>query len=442
MTSLKTRQILGWTALIITSLIPLFLWIFLGSGIGEFTDYGSATHSLGELFGLVGMTMFALTFVLSTRVRWIEDIFGGLDKVYIVHGILGGTALILILFHPIFLVLKFIPRNISLAAQYILPSTYWSVNFGILALLGMIILIYITLFTRMKYHRWKFTHEFLGVMFALAVLHIFLVRDSIALDNIFTGYYAYAIAVSVIGLSSFVYSLFLKDRLIKNAVYKIEKIKQTKNFFEIELMPEHKPLRYNSGQFVFVRFYNEHLSKEPHPFSIASKSNAEKIKIVVKKLGDFTERLAHLKEGDKVSIEGPYGKFNVHTSKSRDQVWIAAGIGIVPFIGLAEDLKDNSRRKNNKQKIDLYYLAKDPEDFVGHETFSELAKIYPNFRFLPWESGRRGRFDFENIKKLSGLKNKEFLMCGPTRFKEELFANLIKSGIKKTHIHEEIFDFR
>ncbi len=441
--NLKTRQFIGWAAIIIISLIPAFLWFRFGPGLADFRSYGNIVHSFGELFGLVGMTMFALTFVLSTRIKFIENIFGGLDKVYVVHGILGGTALLLILFHPIFLVMKFIPSNIKLAAIYLMPSSYWSVDFGILALLGLIVLVYITLFVKMRYHKWKFTHEFLGAVFILAVLHIFLVRGTVSSDYIFHGYYIYATAVSVLGIGAFCYSLFLKKRFIKNAVYSVSKIKQTQNFLEIDLTPEHKPLHYNSGQFIFVRFYNENLSDEPHPFSIASRSDSEVIRIIVKKLGDFTERLTHLKIGDKVSIEGPYGKFNVHTSKNRDQIWIAAGVGVVPFIGLAEDLLEHATKRSEKQRINLYYAAKNAEDFIGHETFTELARVFPNFKFILWESSKKGRLTLESIKNIEGeIKNKEFLMCGPAKFKEDIFTNLINLGVEKSHIHEEIFDFR
>ena len=290
----RTKAFLGWLVIIILALIPAFLWFEFGTGISEFNDYGFSVHSLGELFGLVGMALFALTFVLSARLRFIEDIFGGLDKVYVVHGILGGTALILILFHPIFLVLKFIPSNVIQAAIYLLPSNYWSINFGIIAILGLIILVYITLFTKMRYHRWKFTHEFLGLVFIFAVLHTFLVRGTVSSDFIFNGYYIYVAVVSAIGLGAFSYSLLLKDRILKAAPYIISDIKKTGNMIILELTPEHKPLNYKAGQAVFIRFYNEKLSKESHPFSIASKTGESAIKIVIKKLGDFTERLEHL----------------------------------------------------------------------------------------------------------------------------------------------------
>jgi len=431
---------LGWIALLLISLFPVYLIFHYGSGTESLTNYASTTHFLGEIFGLVGMTMFALTFILSTRIKWLEDIFGGLDKVYITHAILGGTALIMILAHPIFLVLKFIPVDIDLAAKYILPSSYWSVNFGIIALVGMIALIFITLFTKMKYHRWKFTHEFLGLMFIFAVLHIFLVRGSISQDNIFNGYYIYAGIVSFIGLFGFSYSLFIKNRLFKNAVYKVKSINQKKDVFKIVISPEHKPILYKAGQFIFVRFYNENISKEAHPFSIASKTDDDNITIVAKMLGDYTNKLGNLKNGDKVSVEGPYGKFNYKRFSDSNQVWVAGGIGITPFIGMVQDVVNDNSFKGT---VTLFYSVKSEEELIGDAMFKELSQESNKFAYIPWITSTNGRINIQKIFELSGrFRNKHFFLCGPTRFKESIINSLIKNGSSKRYIHEEVFDFR
>ncbi len=428
----KIKKNLGWTVLLLVSFIPAFLWFFIGNGkIQLFTD---PVHSLGQIFGLVGMTMFALTFVLSMRLRFIEDVFGGLDKVYAVHGILGGTSLMMILFHPIFLVLNFFPNQINIAMKYLLPSSNWPVNFGLIALLGMILLIFITLFTKIKYNKWKFSHEFLGLVFIFAAIHIFLVRGSVSIDNIFPGYYLYATIVSVIGIGAFVYSLFLRKK--KSLVYVIESINEKGDCFDIYMTPKVKPLLYKSGQFIFARFYSRGLPREAHPFSIASKSNSNKLNIAVKKLGDFTKEIGKISVGDEVLIEGPYGRFN--SGKGKDQIWIAAGIGITPFIGMAADLENS----DSKNKIDLYYISRS-RDFIKEEIFSEIPRKNKSFRFIKWESDIKGRISAEDIKKISGkLDDKEFFICGPEKFKEDFISKLVESGIKPEEIHWEEFELR
>lgn len=70
------------------------------------TGYEQITYTIGIVSGLISYTMLALTFVLAGRFRRIENLFGGLDKMYIVHAIVGSGAFVLMLMHPIFLVLK------------------------------------------------------------------------------------------------------------------------------------------------------------------------------------------------------------------------------------------------------------------------------------------------------------------------------------------------
>ena len=437
----KTRAFIVWAGIIAISLLPVLLWGTLGPGFSQaFSSYAHFTHDFGVLFGLIGMTMFALTFVFSTKWGFIENLVGGLDKSYLVHGVLGGTALITIMAHPIFLVLRFIPHQMSTAAKYILPSAhFWNVNFGIIALTGFIVLIFMTLFMRLKYQKWKFSHEFLGGVFILAVLHTLTIRNGVAQGNIFTGYMTYIIIISTLGLVSFFYSLFFHRRPSKNFMYQVKDIKKMADYFEITMSPKGKELDYSAGQFIFLRFFNRKLSKEFHPFSIASKSNAKNIVIVVKKLGDYTKKLDHLEVGDDVSIRGPHGKFSYKLYSKEKQVWIAAGVGITPFLGMAQDVMCDN---NFSGSVDLFYSVQSEQSLLGKEIF-ERANHSGKFNFYPWFSDKNGRINGEIIfEKVKRDKNKHFFICGSSKFKEDIIKTLLENEVSKNNIHEEAFDFK
>lgn len=432
---MKHKKTIGFTILLAISFLPIIPWYFLGPK--NLSGYANLTHSIGQLTGLIGMTMFALTFILSTRMRFIENMFDGLDKVYVVHKILGATSLILILFHPLFLVLKYVPSNMELAAKYLLPFDALAVDLGILALLLMIILIFISFYFRIRYQIWKFSHEFLGLAFIFALLHIILVRGFVSRDYIFQGYYVYVIIVGIIGLSGFIYSLIIKRRLNRHE-YKVYDVALKNDVYDITMSPVSHTMKYKSGQFIFLRFYSKKLSKEPHPFSIASSSNNPKVRVVVKNLGDYTSRLNEVKKGDKVLIEGPYGRFN-YARNHADQVWVAGGIGITPFIGMAEDLKG----KKNKNQITLFYSVRQKEDFVALEEFRAIQKSTDTFKIIPWVTSEQGRLTTENLMKEAGkLKNKEFYLCGPKEFKNALTNALIQQGVSKSKIYSEEFEFK
>jgi predicted ferric reductase len=435
---MKYKKLLFWFVILLLAIIPVFLLISNSSG--KFSDYGSTSHTLGQIAGLIGMTLFAITFILSTRMKFIEDAFGGLDKVYRIHSIIGGTALILILLHPLLLVFKFIPESINLAAKYLLPSSYWSVNFGIIALAGMILLLCFTLYFGMKYNKWKFSHRFLGIVFILAVLHIFLVRGSVSQDDIFNGYYVYVAIVSLIGLGGFTYSTLFRDKIASHAIYKIKSLnKLGENVYEIILSPKDKQLKYKAGQFVFVRFNNKKLGDEPHPFSIASTSNNPLMKIIIKGLGDFTNQLSDLNVGEEVNVEGPYGRFN-YEKGGKEQIWVAGGIGITPFIGMSEEIANNP---NLGKKVELYYTAKTLKDLVYIKEFRGFESRSNNFKVIPWISNEKGFLKLENIARISkDLNNKEFFICGPQTLKDCITNDLIILGISKDKIHQEDFGFK
>jgi len=391
---MKLKIILTWIGIIIIGMIPILLLLAFGP-----KDYSSMTHTLGQISGLVGMTFFALTFIFSTRARWIEDLFDGLDKVYPVHAFLGSLSFVLLLLHPLLLVMKYIPENVRLAAKYLLPGGLISVDFGIFALAGMIILLVVTFYSQLRYNQWKFSHEFLGLFFILAVLHVFLVRATVARDYIFSGYYVYVAIVSVIGLGGFAYSL-LRTR-IKGKRYRIAKIKSMGDTQEITLEPKDAAngISFNSGQFVFVKFYCRGISSESHPFSISSPSGTGSIRITVKNLGDFTCQLGRLSEGNKVIVEGPYGRF--HQKKDSkdntknlysDEIWIAGGVGVTPFLGLAEDFKDSK-----SGHVDLYYTVKSKEEFVHLKELQDIAKYNAAFRVFPWASNEQGYLTLDEI---------------------------------------------
>ncbi|MGV8171702.1 MAG: ferredoxin reductase family protein [Candidatus Woesearchaeota archaeon] len=423
---MKTKTLIAWTVIIVISLIPAALLHIFGP-----RDYTSIAHTIGQIAGLVGMTMFALSFVLSTRLRFIEYLFDGLDKVYPVHSVLGATSLILLLMHPIFLVMTYIPNNIKLAAKYLLPGGLISVDFGIFALLGMIILLIITLYSKWKYHVWKFSHEFLGVAFILAVIHVLLVRDSVARDNIFNGYLIYAAIVSIIGITAFVYSFLLRTNFL-GVKYKIKKITIMNECYEIILTPNNKGIHFKSGQFIFVKFHNAKIGKESHPFSIASASGNNDIRIIVKNLGDYTSNLKELRVGNMVVVEGPYGKF--HADDYTDEVWVAGGIGITPFLGLAQDFKDGN--------VHLFYSVKSSREFICLKELQDIAKTNNNFKIYPWTTTEQGYLTAEEIAKKINLKNKKFYLCGPVSLKIALRKALISKGISKNNIHDERFAFK
>src|SRR3989344_2009552 len=152
------------------AIIPLLLWLPYSS----FKDIKSISLSLGQAFALSGAVLFSINFVLSGRFRFLEPFFGGLNRIYIIHHLIGAIAFILLLYHPVFVALFYLPISVLAAAKILFSNiSNLPVFLGMISLFIMIIVLVITFFTHLPYQIWKFIHKFLGLSLLLATLHIF-----------------------------------------------------------------------------------------------------------------------------------------------------------------------------------------------------------------------------------------------------------------------------
>jgi predicted ferric reductase len=100
----------------------------------------------------------------------MESIFGGLDKIYKAHHLLGQITFLVIFFHPLFLILRSI-YNFDLILLYIIPGKNMPYTYGIISFLLLIILLVLTLILRLPYKIWHLSHKFMGITLILATWH-------------------------------------------------------------------------------------------------------------------------------------------------------------------------------------------------------------------------------------------------------------------------------
>jgi len=427
------RKNTGWLAILVLSLLPVARWAVMLPLEYRFSNASSALTSLGQVTGLVGMAMFSINLILSGRMRFLDRYFSGLNKVYSYHHVIGAVSFSLLLFHPLFLAARLIPFSLRSAALFLLPSQNWAANFGIIALSSMMILMILTFFVKLKYHVWKFSHKFMVAVFAFALLHSFYATSDISRD---LSLRFYILGLGVAGLSVGFYKSFLSKYFNNYHKYEITKLSQLgPGVLEVEMASREKAIDFEPGQFVFVSFKSSGVDAEVHPFSISSGTRGN-LKLVIKSLGDFTAKLGNLKTGDHATIEGPFGKFSCKEAANKNQIWIAGGIGITPFLSMARSPEDGGR------KIDLYYCTKNKEEAVLAEELAKIGSANKNFRMMLWLSNDRGFITGADILRLSGnLDDKDIFLCGPPVFMESLRKQFLQMGVKDGRIHWEKFNF-
>lgn len=419
--------------IVILSAIPVIIWAFMAPFASRFADLNSITTSIGQILGLVGMALFSINLILAGRFKWLDKYFKGLDKVYANHSKIGAISFSMILFHPLLLVVKYLAISTQEAAFFFVPFTNMPITWGIIALLIMIILIIFTFYIKLKYNTWKVSHYYMKLAFFFAVIHTFTISSDISRNDFLRYYILFLVIIAaVVSIRKVVY-----DKLsIKKFKYKVVGVKVlNQDILEIEMEALKKKMIFTSGQFAFFSFLSLGVTGESHPFSISSSTKENNLKITVKNLGDFTSTLKNLKQNDIVKVDGPYGNFSYSNVNSKNQIWIAGGIGITPFYSMAMSL-------DGGYKVDLYYSVKENKEAVYVKEFIDLSQKNSNFRFKLWSAKDRGYINGESVVNLSsGLVGKEIFLCGPSVFMESLKDQFLKLGVDINNIHYENFNF-
>ena len=149
----------------------LLLWLICKWAYHDWFDDGF--KYVAKAASLSATTLMCWCVVLSARFRVVEDLFGGLDKVYQIHKRLGKTLCVVIALHPLFLAahrLPDLPAFLSYFAPELNVADSYSVgkDIGIAVLIALYALVGISLRLIMRYDVWKRLHEYLGPVLILA----------------------------------------------------------------------------------------------------------------------------------------------------------------------------------------------------------------------------------------------------------------------------------
>jgi len=419
------KKKIGFWVTPILFITTVILWLFWGpenNGSENFTS-----QLIAEIFASSAMVLMAYAMIIAARFRFLEPYFGGLDKMYVGHKMAAIPAMFLIVVHKLVA-----PES---GDQGIGPKL------GMVALLGMVILVILTILPRtplkrvlkLPYHKWLTTHKFIGVFFIVGIIHTFLI-DNLIKDAPIVSIYVRSIVFS--GALAYLYKELGYKWLKKHYKYSIESITRLNHStMEILFKPQEHTFRFKPGQFMFVNFHQNGLN-EFHPFTISSAPNQD-LRISIKACGDFTHKVyRELKEGTIATIDAPYGQFDYSKGKT-EQIWIAGGIGITPFLSWINDASDNSFR------VHFYHTIRDKSEALYLDEIKNMIALKPRITFIPYSSNEQGHLTAEKIKdEIGEVTGKEVYLCGPASMTHGLKRQFLGLGLPAKNIHFEEFTFR
>lgn len=453
--SFRIEHLLGWAITLFLCAVPVYLWAQINP-LPQINNFSAVMINLGRVTGLIGMVMYALNLVYATRLRFLEYLFGGLNRVYIAHHILGGFALIFLSLHPLFLALRLVKISLLEVTLFMLPNgltplgalfdtasgfhaqvlQQWALFFGIIAFWGMVGLLLITFFIQVPYRFWLFTHRYLGWFFAIGGLHVLFITSDTSISPTMR---TYMLAITALGVLAFFYRLLAGKIVVRHYKYVVRDISTpAPGVFEFNLRPDEAlRMNYKPGQFIFIRFFGaKGISHEWHPFSISSSPDELDLTVTIKGLGDYTRKLGNIVPGVKAEIEGAYGMFSYTNYKNPNQIWIAGGIGVTPFISMAKSLP------LGQYNIDLYYTVRTASEVINWPVMVDLANRHQGrFRVIPYISDQQtGHLTADYIESISGpVAGREIYICGPAMMMKSLRKQFKDKSVPGTSIHTEEF---
>lgn len=426
------RGILGWVLVVALVAIGLAIY-FLGASD---LDARGTWFIIGEAIGICAAVLLSLTAILAARLRPLEWLFGDMTKVYVAHGVVGLTMFGLVTLHPLLYVFGTLPETGD-AAGVIVPFRLVALDWCSWILIALAIAP--TLFVRLRYDRWRWTHLLLGA--AVITTAISLVMTSQTFDTFkVPALRIYLGTLFVLAIVAVVYVSFVRRKVEPKHEYRVVGADhhEEAKAIELRLEPVGKPLRYTAGQFAYFDLLDDRVQVkrdyEAHPFSIASAPGDGGMTVIVEAGGEHTGRIQQIAALDEAHalVHGAYGTLGgAHGSK---QLWIGGGIGVTPFLALAEEI-------TRAGTVDVtFVIAVDgPEQAFYMERLRGYEQRHPGFRALLWPGKERGHPTIAAlVEDVPDLTERTLLLSGPEAMVHDLAHEARKAGVHRDRIRTEV----
>ena len=159
--------------------------------------------------------------------------------------------------------------------------------------------------------------------------------------------------------------------------------------------------------------------------------------------GQMSSYIFNLKEGDEVTISGPYGEFFARETKN-EMVFVGGGAGMAP---MRSHIFDQFRRISTDRKVSFWYGARSVREMFYVNDFDTIASENDNFEWHValsdpvatdnWDgyTGFIHQVLFDNyLKNHPNPEDCEYYLCGPPIMNQSVIDMLIDLGVERENI--------
>jgi predicted ferric reductase len=407
-------------------------------------QWGVSYEQFLTLSGYLAINFMSLTMILAVRPAYLESILGGLDQMYHLHKWTGILAVIFALGHWLIEMADDVLKTLFGKDRSLRESDFTGLldglqdmaeDLGEPSLYLLIALVTITLVRWIPYRFWRYLHRVMPLIYIALAAHALLLAPMIWWQQA-TGWLMAVLMVG--GTIASVQSLTGQIGRTHRWKGLVQSVKQaSQNTIEVvcdmgKSWPGHK-----AGQFALVSF---DAGEGAHPFTLSSADQKNGLlSFQIKALGDYTRTLPGvIKSGSKVTIEGPYGCFKPENGRAKaQQIWVAGGIGITPFLAALENRM--LTREEIHPKVTLHYCTQTVQGDPNVLRLKNLAEHLTQITLMVYDNQKDQRLSADQLHIHS--KKADIWFCGPQGLASALRQDL-KNNQASLRFHQERFEFR
>lgn len=416
------------------------IWLH-GGGITGVHDLGTFLTSIGRLTGLLGAYALLIQILLLARLPFLNWI-AGFDRLTRWHKLNGKITLSLILSHVGFITAGYaLMDRLSIPSQFLVFLRSYSgmpaAVAGTILLLAVVGTSLVAVRRRLRYQMWFLIHLLAYSAVALAWFHqIPTGRDLIAnplAAAFWTGLYVATLQLIIL--------FRFGQPILRNLWHRLrvaEVIREGPGVVSLRITGHHLDwLNARAGQYFLWRFLDRERWQEAHPFSLSAAPDGESLRITVKDLGDFSERIGQVKPGTPVAFEGPFGSFTDEARSREHVLLIAGGVGITPIRALLEEMDGD---------LILIYRATHESDLLFRDELDQLARERGiTIHHVIGDRRAPGNGWLLSAQHLSRLvpdiARRDVYLCGPRAMMQAARKSTQRAGVPAQHIHIDAFAY-
>lgn len=418
---------------------------FIDGGVARFSGLGSSLDAVGIVAALVATNALLLMVMLSARVPWIDRAFGQPQATHL-HSVLGDWVVLGVAAHAVLALVGYaVMDNLSLIDEFVLM--WGSTGDFVLAVVGfgLLVLLMVTSIAaarrRLPYEVWHGVHLVSYVAVGVSIPHMFSMSGLFAEGSWQRAYWIGLLAMT--GVIVVVFRVLAPMiTTLRHQVRVVAVEPAGPDAFSVVLTGRRLDrLGARAGQYVHWRFWAPGLWWHQHPFSLSAAPTADRLRITVRALGAGGERLAQLRPGTRVSVQGPYGVFSAAARSVRPAVLIGAGIGITPIRAMLEDPDFQHVPTTvilRASRADELYLIDEITELAREHgaTLITLIGSRADQRWVP-----QNRADLRLGELVPYLLEADVYVCGPRGFAEAVAADAREAGVSKARLQVEAFSW-